>query len=323
MAERNHELFGVLANSEQHYEVFVMGTPLPDSDSDVDCSIGLSQVLSSQQGTHNGFYHAGPMSQQWGVSPPLHQVQSMGIPAVPRFNGFQWAPMRSMLAFMFPAGSTFDRPTVNLTPTANLTPMFGIPTAATSPSADSTRAESVDVEDGGEATLDGNGGAGSQGARRTFETKLKKLQAGLAAHGCNAETSQIRWKWDSLLMKYKSMKAYMKRTRVAPFVTLTKAERKEEEIDITERDEPGPSTHRTNSGRKRKSASKSTQVISNCLGKFSGTLLEVESRREDRENRRMQILDEVESKWIALDERRVAVEESRIEIEDKRVSEES
>ncbi|KAL2632370.1 hypothetical protein R1flu_017056 [Riccia fluitans] len=43
-----------------------------------------------------------------------------------------------------------------------------IPTAATSPSADSARAKSVDVEGGGEAALDGNGGAGSQGARRTL-----------------------------------------------------------------------------------------------------------------------------------------------------------
>ncbi|KAL2651496.1 hypothetical protein R1flu_019624 [Riccia fluitans] len=171
-------------------------------------------------------------------------------------------------------------------------------------------------------------------------------------------------------MKYKSVKAYMKRTEVAPFATLTKAQRKaenlpldfntswfdmieswystnphvnppcladssnpfsglettrnqEEETDITEHDEPRPSTCRTNSGQKRKIASRSTQVISDCIGKFSGTLLEVESRREDRKNWRMQILDEVESKRIALDERRVAVEERMIEIEDRRVFEES
>ncbi|KAL2643972.1 hypothetical protein R1flu_011559 [Riccia fluitans] len=359
----------------------------------------------------------------------------MGIPAVPRFSGFQWAPMRPMPAYVFPAGPVSAAAGSTLVYSGNLTLMSGssvavtsvlqsflssmpVPAATTSPSVDSARAESMDVEGGGEAALDGNGGAGSQGARRisgrrrtrpptprdsnkltwtdewvacllelkkqehlaseaqsgcdvivTAETKLKKLQARLTARGCNAETSQIWWKWDSLFMKYKSVKAYMKRTGVAPFATLTKAERKvenlpldfntswfdmieswyntnphvdppcladssnpflglettrdQEETDITECDEPGPSTHRTNSSQKRKTVSKSTQVISDCIGKFNGILLENESRREDRGNRKMQILDEVESKRIALDERRVAVEERRIEIEDRRVSEES
>ncbi|KAL2608508.1 hypothetical protein R1flu_027081 [Riccia fluitans] len=242
MAEHNRDLFGVSANGEQHYDVSVMGTPLPDSD--IDCSIGLSQVPSSQQ--------------------------------VPRFSGFQWAPMRPMLAYVFPAGPVSVAVSSSPMYSGNLTPMSGssalvtsvpqsflsslpgnsfpsppapqifpvpgnsnappsapqnfvvpspvsIPAAATSPSADSARAESLDVEGGGEATLDGNGGAGSQGARRTL---------GLAAHGCNAETSQIRWKWDSLLMKYKSMKAYMMCTGVAPFATLTKAERKVENLPL-------------------------------------------------------------------------------------------
>ncbi|KAL2610119.1 hypothetical protein R1flu_028692 [Riccia fluitans] len=300
----------------------------------------------------------------FGSSAPMTSVPQSFLSSLPG-NSFPSPPAPQI----FPApGNPIAPPSA---PQTFVVPsLVSVPAAATSPSTDSARAEFVDVEGGGEATLDGNGGWSGRDVIVTVETKLKKVQARLAACGCNAKTSQIRWKWDSLLMKYKSVKAYMKRTGVAPFATLTKADRKaeklpldyntswfdmieswystnphvdppcltdssnpfsglettqnqEEETDITERDEPGPSTRCTNSGQKRKTASKSTQVILDCIGKFSGTLLEVESRREDRENRRMQILDEVESKRIALDERRVAVEERRIEIEDKRISEES
>ncbi|KAL2630895.1 hypothetical protein R1flu_015581 [Riccia fluitans] len=235
MVERNRDLFGVLANGEQHYNVSVMGTPLPDSDFDIDCSIGLSQVPSK-------------------------------IFPVP---GNSNAPPSAPQTFVVPSP-------------------VSVPAAATSPSADSTRAESVDIEGGGEATLDGNGGVGLQRARQTLGRRRTRPPTPRDSSRLNSTDEWV-----------------------------------EEETDITERDELGPSTRRTNSGQKRKTASKSTQVISDCIGKFSGTLLEVESRREDRENWRMQILDEVESKRIALDERTVAVEEHRIEIEDKRVSEES
>ncbi|KAL2643434.1 hypothetical protein R1flu_011021 [Riccia fluitans] len=297
------------------------------------------------------------MSQQWGVSPPPHQVQSMGIPAVPRFSGFNAnyrppmmpAPMRPMPAYVFPAGPVSAAAGSAPVCSGNFTPMSGssapvtsvpqsfllpVPYAATSPSVDSARAESMDVEGGGEAALDGNGGAGLQRARQTLvKAYMKRIGVAPFAMLTKAEKKaenlplDFNPSWFDMIESWYSTNPHVDPPCLADssntFSGLETMRNQEEEIDITELDEPRPSTRCKNSSQKRKTASKSTQVISDCIGKFSGTLLEVESRREDRENRRMQILDEVESKRIALDERRVAVEEHRIEIEDRRVSEES
>ncbi|KAL2632618.1 hypothetical protein R1flu_004097 [Riccia fluitans] len=63
-----------------------------------------------------------------------------------------------------------------------------------------------------------------------------------------------------------------------------------------------------------------SQAISECMGKFTAALLKVKKLREERENRRLTFLEDVESKRIQLDERRIAMEERRTDLEDVRAA---
>ncbi|KAL2612421.1 hypothetical protein R1flu_024113 [Riccia fluitans] len=58
--------------------------------------------------------------------------------------------------------------------------------------------------------------------------------------------------------------------------------------------------------------------ITNCEVKE-----EVKKLREERENRRLTFLEDVESKRIQLDERRIAMEECRIDLEDVRAADDA
>ncbi|KAL3691365.1 hypothetical protein R1sor_005016 [Riccia sorocarpa] len=67
---------------------------------------------------------------------------------------------------------------------------------------------------------------------QTADSKWRKIQTGLLSKGCNTAISQIKWKWESLLMNYKQVKIYHKRTGVAPFATLAKSECKKDSLPL-------------------------------------------------------------------------------------------
>ncbi|KAL3678216.1 hypothetical protein R1sor_021172 [Riccia sorocarpa] len=186
------------------------------------------------------------------------------------------------------------------------------------------------------------------------EMKWKRIHAAMLAKGVQADPSQLRNKWESTLGSYKKVKDWNNRSGVEPYASLSRADRKANNLplefpdrwlDILESfyagrpsitppcmaesmpgssgvDPPASSpgapaeddryysstdpTVRSNSGKRRKKdASKSANAIVDCLDRFTNSMSEAETKRQDREAKR----DEFEERHLQLmedsDRRRV------------------
>ncbi|KAL3684514.1 hypothetical protein R1sor_002536 [Riccia sorocarpa] len=186
------------------------------------------------------------------------------------------------------------------------------------------------------------------------EMKWKRIHAAMLSKGVQADPSQLRNKWESTLGSYKKVKDWNIRSGVEPYASLSRADRKANNLPLEFPDRwfeilesfyagrpsitppcmaesmPGSSgldlpasspgapaeddryysstdpTVRSNSGKlRKKNASKSANAIVDCLDRFTNSMSEAETKRQDRqakrdefEERRLQLMEDSDCRRV-------------------------